>query len=217
MTFSLLGRCARTGAFGVATTTSGVAVGARVPWAEAGVGAVATQHRTDPRLGPRALALLRMGWAAERALAALVTGAEADDWRQLALMDRKGRTAVWHGARVKPERGHAEGSGCVALGNILASAAVPAAMVRAFAASEAESLPERLLRALEAGLGAGGEHVPVSSAAILVADRGELPLCDLRVDLADDPVAAPRALWRRYERDAELVRRRALDPASCGP
>ncbi len=103
------------------------------------------------------------------------------------------------------------------MGNILASAGLPAAMARAFEVSEAESLPDRLLRALDAGLAAGGEHVPVNSAAMLVADAGELPLCDLRVDLAEEPVAALRALWRRYEPDAELVRRRALDPVSCGP
>jgi len=218
MTFSLVGRCARTGALGVATTTSGLAVGARVPHAEAGVGAVASQHRTDPRLGPRGLALLRQGVSPEEAVRALLPQADAaDEWLQLALMDAAGRWAVFHGARVKPERGHAGGEGCVALGNILASASVPAAMLRAFAEATAETLPERLLRGLEAGLEAGGEHSPLVSAALLVADAGELPLCDLRVDLADAPLAALRELWRRYEPEAAPVRRRALDPVSCGP
>ncbi len=141
MTFSLIGRCARTGAFGVARATSGIAVGARVPWAEAGIGAVATQHRTDPRLGPRGLALLREGLSANAALHAMLPGTDADQWRQVAIMDARGGVAVWHNAQVKPQRGHAAGADCIALGNILASEAVPAAMARAFEAARRNRWP----------------------------------------------------------------------------
>ena len=104
MTFSLLGRCARTGQFGAAVTTSSIAVGTRVPFLAAGLGGVLTQHRTDPRLGPRGLGLLRSGCSAAETVAALVTSTPDHRWRQIAVMDAQGRTAHFDGERVKPSR-----------------------------------------------------------------------------------------------------------------
>jgi uncharacterized Ntn-hydrolase superfamily protein len=212
MTFSLIGRCTRTGQFGAAATTSNLAVGARVPFAEAGVGAVLTQHRTDPRLGPRGLALLRSGCSAEETIAALVASTPDHGWRQLAAIDRAGRTAHFHGARVKPASGAAHAEGCVAIGNILASDRVPAAMAEAFAAAPDAPLAARLLRGLEAGLAAGGEHGPVLSASLLVVDREAFPLVDLRIDWAEQPIARLRALWEAYAPLAEDFVRRAVAP-----
>lgn len=216
MTFSLLGRCARTGQIGAAAATSDIGVGARVQHLAAGVGAVLTQHRTDPRLGPRGVALLRSGCAAGEVVEALVASTPHRAWRQLAVIDAAGRTAHFHGERVKPARGHAHGpgesGGCVAIGNILANEVVPAAMVAAFGRDPEVALAERLLAALRAGEAAGGERGPVLSAVLEVHGEHDFPLVDLRVDRAEDPVAALAALYREYApRIGEFVLR-AVDP-----
>ncbi len=212
MTFSLIGRCARTGQFGAAVTTSSIAVGSRVPFCAPGVGAVLTQHRTDPRLGPRGLALLRSGCSAEQALAALVASTPDHQWRQLAVLDATGRTAHFHGARVKPSLEAAHGKDVLALGNILANDRVPAAMRDAFLAAEAEPLAERLMRGLEAGLVAGGEPQPVVSAVLLVVEREDFPLVDLRVDLHPAAVAELRRIWDAYRPSVEEFVVRAVNP-----
>ncbi|MBL6457779.1 DUF1028 domain-containing protein [Belnapia sp. T6] len=212
MTFSLIGRCARTGQFGAAVTTSSIAVGSRVPFCAAGVGAVLTQHRTDPGLGPRGLALLRSGCSAEETVAALVASTPHHAWRQIAVMDAAGRTAHFDGARVKPERAAAHGPDVVALGNILSTEAVPGAMVAAFLAAPGAPLAERLLRALEAGEAAGGEHGEVSSASLMVVWGESFPYVDLRVDKAPAPLPALRALWEEYAPLADGFRQRALAP-----
>lgn len=198
MTFSLIGRCARTGQFGAAVSTSNLAVGSRVPFCAAGVGAVLTQHRTDPRLGHRGLALLRSGCSAQETIDALVASTADHAWRQLAAIDRDGRTAVFHGAHVKPALGAGLARDVIAIGNILANDRVPQAMADAFAADPSAQLAERLLRGLEAGLAAGGEHGPVFSASLLVVHEEVFPLVDLRIDSGAEPIARLRALWEEY-------------------
>ncbi|WP_237216183.1 DUF1028 domain-containing protein [Falsiroseomonas oryziterrae] len=212
MTFSLIGRCARTGQFGAAATTSSLAVGARVQFVAPGVGAVLTQHRTDPRLGPRGLALLRSGCTAEETVAALVASTPDHKWRQLAAIDAAGRTAHFHGARVKPESGAAHGPDVIAIGNILSSAAVPQAMADAFAADPALPLAERLLRGLEAGEAAGGEHGDVRSASLLVFGDHDFALVDLRVDGDAAPIPRLRSLWEEYAPLVDAYVVRVLDP-----
>ncbi|MBR0658885.1 DUF1028 domain-containing protein [Neoroseomonas oryzicola] len=212
MTFSLLGRCARTGQFGAAVTTSSIAVGTRVPFLAAGVGGVLTQHRTDPRLGPRGLDLLRSGCSAEEALAAIVASTPDHRWRQIAVMDRQGRTAHFDGARVKPARSVCHGKDVVALGNILANERVAHAMTDAFLASAERPLAERLVRALEAGEAAGGEHGEVTSASLMVVDREVFPYVDLRIDKAVGPIPALRRLWEEYAPLADGFLKRAIDP-----
>lgn len=212
MTFSLIGRCARTGQFGAAATTSSLAVGARVHAVAPKVGAVLTQHRTDPRLGPRGIALLRSGCTAAETVAALVASTPDHGWRQLAAIDAAGGTAHFHGARVKPEFGAAHGPDVVAIGNILSSAAVPQAMADAFAAHPDLPLAERLLRGLEAGEAAGGEHGDVRSASLLVHGEHDFALVDLRVDGHATPIPALRALWEEYEPLVEAYVVRVLNP-----
>ena len=212
MTYSLLGRCARTGQFAAAVTTSSIAVGARVPHVASGIGGVLTQHRTDPRLGPRGLDLLRGGCSAEETLAALVASTPDHGWRQLAVMDAHGRTAHFHGAAVKPALNAVHVPDCVALGNILANDRVPAAMAAAFSASADQPLAERMVRAMEAGEAAGGEGKPVVSAALLVMEREVFPLVDLRVDLAPDAITALRSLWNIYSPSVQEFLTRAIDP-----
>jgi len=215
MTYSLIGRCARTGQFGCAAATSSLAVGSRVPFAAAGIGAVLTQHRTDPRLGPRGLELLRQGCSAEETLAALVASTPHHGWRQIAVMDRHGRTAQFDGAHVKPARAAVHAPDCIAMGNILANETVPAAMADAFARSSGEPLAERLMRAMEAGEAAGGEGRPVTSAALLVVEREIFPLVDLRVDSAPESIPALRALWNEYRPLAEVFVMRAVEPETA--
>lgn len=215
MTFSLIGRCARTGQFGAAATTSSLAVGARVAFVTPRLGAVLTQHRTDPRLGPRGLALLRSGCTAEEVVAALVASTPHHAWRQLATIDAAGRTAHFHGARVKPESGAAHRADVVAIGNILSSAAVPDAMAEAFAATPALPLAERLLLGLEAGEAAGGEHGAVRSASLLVFGAEDFALVDLRADGHAAPLPALRALWEEYAPLVDAYVVRVLDPDSA--
>lgn len=212
MTFSLAGRCARTGMFGAVVTTSSIAVGSRCPFAAAGLGAVLTQHMTDPRLGPRGLDLLRHGLPARAVVDALVASTPRSDWRQLAVIDAAGRTAAFTGESCRPERAEAHGRDCVALGNIVRSAGVPAAMVAAFEAQPDAPLAERLIAALKAGDEAGGEFKPLVSTALVVADRQSFPYADLRVDADPDPIAALARLWQAYAPTADLYVTRAVDP-----
>jgi uncharacterized Ntn-hydrolase superfamily protein len=212
MTFSLIGRCARSGQIGCAVSTSNIAVGTRVPFARARVGAVLTQNRTDPRLGPRGLDLLASGCSAEEALAALVASTPHIGWRQLAVMDGRGHTAAYTGALVKPHLGMVHGRDCVAIGNILANDRVVPAVADHFAAEPAAPLAARLIGALAAGLAAGGEHGPVRSAAVYVVAEEIFPLVDLRVDAADQPIAALAALWEEYVPWVDEFVIRAVDP-----
>jgi uncharacterized Ntn-hydrolase superfamily protein len=212
MTFSLVGRCPRSGQIGIAVATSSIAVGARCSYGAAGVGAVLTQHRTDPRLGPRGIALLRSGCSAQETLDALVASTPHAQWRQLAVLDAGGNTAAYSGTRVKPEMSAAPAQDACAIGNILSSALVPPAMLRAFQAEPSAPLAERLLRALEEGLAAGGEPVPVRSAHLLVMERESFPLIDLRVDWHDTPIAELRMLWQLYAPQSHDYLVRALDP-----
>src|SRR5262245_63575885 len=94
MTFSLVGMCRRTGMFGAAVTTSSMGVGSRCPYAKAGVGAVLTQHRTDPRLGPRGLELLGAGHSASQVIGQLAQESPTIGWRQLAVIDRQDRKST---------------------------------------------------------------------------------------------------------------------------
>jgi uncharacterized Ntn-hydrolase superfamily protein len=212
MTFSLIGRCPRTGQLGAAVCTSAIAVGSRVAYCEAGVGAVLTQHRTDPQLGPRGLALLRSGCSAQQTVDALVASTHLAQWRQIAALDASGNTAAFSGSRTRPEMSSAPAQDACAIGNILSSARVPAAMLRAFQADPTEQLAERLMRALEEGLAVGGEHGPVHGAHLLVVEHVSFPLVDLRVDWHDQPIAELRALWNRYAPQSSGFVLRALDP-----
>ena len=212
MTFSLAARCAATGMLGGVVTTSSPAVGSRCLFTRAGAGVVLTQFWTDPRLGPRGLALLAEGCGAEAVAGALAASAAEREWRQLAVLDAAGGAGFFHGARVKPAMGAAVGADCVAIGNILANEGVPAAMVAAFEGSAGVPFAERLLMALEAGEAAGGEGRALVSCALQVSHEASFPYVDLRVDASAAPLPALRALWEVYAPQAELYAGRALRP-----
>lgn len=213
MTFSVTGRCARTGMLGVAITTSSIAVGARCPHVRAGVGAVATQNVTNPVLGPGVLARIAQGASAAGALDAAIGGDVAPDYRQVAVVSHDGSVAIHSGGQTLGRHAEAIGDGVVAAGNLLATETLPQAMVDSFGSNADLHLADRLLTALEAGIAAGGEEGPVHSAALLVADANPFPLVDLRVDWDDgDPIARLRALWTAYAPQMDDYVARAVAP-----
>jgi uncharacterized Ntn-hydrolase superfamily protein len=211
MTYSLIARCPRSGGFGAIVTSSSIATAARCI-RTGPLGVVATQNFSDPALAPLGLSLLRQGLGAGAVLRLLLESTTAPEHRQVAVVDRHGR-AAWHvGEASMPEVGQATGPGCVAMGNLLANPDVPAAMVAAFAACPEEPLAERLVRALEAGLEAGGEFDEERGAGLLVSETHDWPVVDLRVDWDAAPVAALRALWDRYAPQQAAYIARFLDP-----
>ena len=214
MTFSIVARCARTGQFGMAISSSSPAVAARCAHVRAGVGAVASQNITDPALGPLVLDQLEAGLPAPEALAAVTAGRAHIDYRQLLVVDREGRTAIHSGGQVLGIWGEARATDCAAGGNLLAEELVPMAMVEAFTGSKGH-LGERLMLALEAGLKAGGEAGPVHSAGLKLADRLSWPLVDLRIDWADDPIGMLRSAWDVFAPQMAAYVQRAKDPTQA--
>lgn len=216
MTFSILGRCPRTHMLGMAVSSSSPAVAARCAHARAGVGVVATQNITDPRLGPKGLDLLAAGLSAERALAQLKNEASHIDYRQLALVDRLGGSAAFSGARTLGIHAVALGHDAAAAGNLLASADVPARVLVRFCKDQALELGDRLINGLRAGLEAGGEAGPVHSAGLVMVRDVAWPVADLRVDWHDgDPIGELAALWLRWKPQMDDYVARALDPAQA--
>ena len=182
----------------MATQSKFIAVGSVVPWAEPGVGAIATQAYANPRYGPDGLALLRQGLEAEEVVRRLT---EADDGRaerQLGVVDATGRAATYTGDECLNWAGGRTGPGYAAQGNILVSAETVAAMAEAFEAS-AGPLAERLLDALDAAQAAGGDSRGQQSAALLVVERdgGYAGLSDVVIDLRADDHERPLEELRR--------------------
>ena len=211
MTFSIVARCAETGMFGMAISSSSPAVAARCAHVRAGVGAVASQNVTDPALGPMLLDRLEAGQGAAAALSGLVAGRPNIAYRQLLVIDRDGRTAIHSGTEVLGVWAQAEGRDCAAGGNLLATPDIPAGMVAAFEGAKGH-LADRLMTALTAGLTAGGEAGPVHSAGLKVADRLSWPLVDLRVDWSDDPIGDLKRAWDVYSPQKEAYVQRAENP-----
>ena len=201
MTFSIIARCPRTGMLGVATSSKFLAAGGGVPHVRAGVGAIASQSFANPYLGIDGLTFLEQGLTSERALEKLIEGDRGRDLRQVGIVDRDGHTAAYTGDKCIPWAGQVEGGGYVCLGNILAGEEVVKAMARAFEVSADEELPERLLRALEAGQEAGGDRRGRQSAGMQVVQTEEYPYCDLRVDDHPDPIPELRRVFEVFQRE----------------
>jgi uncharacterized Ntn-hydrolase superfamily protein len=213
MTFSIVARSADARLFGVAIASSSPAVAARCVHGRAGVGAVATQNITDPRLGPSTLDALGRGLTARGALDEALFATPFAAYRQLLAIGALGPPAIHSGAQGLGIVDAAIGAHAAAAGNLLASPAVPAAMITAFEAATGH-LGDCLLHALRAGLDAGGEAGPVHSAGLLIVRETSWPIVDLRVDWSeDDPVAALGAIWRLYAPQIDDYVRRALDPS----
>lgn len=216
MTFSVSGRCAETGMFGIAVSSSSPSVAARCAHARAGVGVVATQNITDPRLGPKGLDLMAGGLSAEAALARLVAEAPHIEYRQLTLLDAEGRSATYSGARTLGTHATARGVNVVTAGNMLRSDAIPARMVEAFEAQMGHHLGDRLIETMRAAIAAGGEEGPVHSMGMVLVDKVSWNVADLRIDWTEvDPIEECAALWQRWRGEMDAYVTRALNPSGA--
>jgi uncharacterized Ntn-hydrolase superfamily protein len=198
MTFSLIGRCERTGMFGIAISTSEMAVGSRCIHVAPGVGAIVSQASSNPRLGHLGLNLLRAGYSAPRALDEIASSDQFVERRQLGCLDVTGLGAARTGAGNKPWAGHRVERNVVVATNAVVGAEVADSMFDAFKRGADLPLWERLLRSLEAGKAAGGQPDGETSSGLYVVDRDTYPLVDLRVDLHATPVAELRRLADAY-------------------
>jgi uncharacterized Ntn-hydrolase superfamily protein len=200
-TYSIVARDAATGELGVAVQSHWFSVGALVPWAEAGVGAVATQSFVEPSYGPLGLELMRAGKSAPEALKALLAADEGRAVRQVAMIDAQGRVAAHTGEKCIAAAGHRTGANYSVQANLMDKDTVWPAMARAFEAAKGD-LIDRLLAALEAAEREGGDIRGRQAAAILVvrgkstgrpwADR----VVDLRVEDHPQPVEELKRLVR---------------------
>jgi len=197
-TFSLIGRCERTGMIGIAIATSEMAVGSRCIHVAPGVGAVITQASTNPRLGHLGLNLLRAGYSATRVLDEIAASDAHVERRQLGCLDTSGLGAGRTGSGNKPWAGHRIERNVVVAANAVVGARVADAMLDAFDTSAEQPLWQRLLRALEAGKAAGGQPDGETSSGLFVVDREPYPMVDLRVDLHPEPVRELRRLADAY-------------------
>jgi uncharacterized Ntn-hydrolase superfamily protein len=198
MTYSIVARDAATGELGVAVQSHWFSVGTVVTWAEAGVGAVATQSFAEPAYGPQGLSLMKLGLDARAALAALVSADTGQSRRQVAMVDAQGRVAVHTGDGCIAEAGHVTANGVSAQANMMRTARVWPAMLAAYE-NTGGPLRDRLMAALDAGEAAGGDVRGRQSAAMLIvpASSSGQPWRDRVVDLRVDDSPAPLAELRR--------------------
>lgn len=189
MTWSIIARDERTGRVGIAVATRFFAVGALVPHIETGAGAIATQAFINPHYGTRGLALLRGGDSAEETVAELTRSDGGRHNRQLQVMDNAGRFAAYTGAACIDWCGHEKRATFSVAGNMLTGPAVLSETIRTFEAQAALPFARRLIAAMLAGEAAGGDKRGKQSAALLIHDGENYPLCDLRVDDHADPLA----------------------------
>lgn len=192
--------------WGVAVESKFLAVGSVVPWAEPGVGAVATQAHANPTFGPDGLSLLRQGLPADEVVERLVAADDGRDERQLGVVDAKGRSASWTGAECFEWAGHRNGSCYAAQGNILVGAETVDALAETFEETPGLPLAERLLGCLTAAQAAGGDRRGQQSGSLYVVERdgGYAGLSDVVVDLRVDddehPIEELRRLYAIHQR-----------------
>jgi uncharacterized Ntn-hydrolase superfamily protein len=198
-TFSIVARDPATGELGVAVQSHWFSVGSIVTWAEAGVGAVATQSFVDPSYGPLGLSLMRTGRSAPDALKALLAGGEGRDVRQVAMIDSQGRVDAWTGKSDIQAAGHHVGKDYSVQANLMLNDKIWPAMAKAFESTKGD-LAERMLAALDAAQAAGGDIRGRQSAAIVVVTGKPTGLAwkdrtfDLRVDDSPEPLRELRRL-----------------------
>jgi uncharacterized Ntn-hydrolase superfamily protein len=203
-TYSIVACDLDAGRWGVATQSKFLGVGSIVPWAEAQVGAIATQSYANPRYGPDGLALLREGLPAEQVVERLTSADDGRDHRQVGIVDREGGSASFTGSECLDWAGGRTGAGYAAQGNILVSGATVDALAETFEATAGNPLEERLLDCLDAAQAAGGDSRGQQSAALLVVEKdgGYAGLFDvvfdLRVDDHERPLEELRRLYRLH-------------------
>jgi uncharacterized Ntn-hydrolase superfamily protein len=211
MTFTVVGRCKRTGHLGIAIATSSPAVVNRCVNVSRD-GAVAFQSVPDPRLGALGLRLIESGSWPQRVVDELVS---TDKWpgkRQIGIVNGDGHAAAFTGEDNVAWAGHIVGDNHVAMGNVLAGPEVAQAMSEEFLATANLDLEERLLRAIEAGRDAGGQEEGQTSAGLLVYGKETYSRLDLRVDVHEEPVGELRRIFDWYQPLIPYYEERARNP-----
>jgi uncharacterized Ntn-hydrolase superfamily protein len=215
MTFSLVARCADTGMFGLAISSSSPAVAARCSFARAGVGAVASQNVTDPSLGPLTLDLMEQGKSAPEAIAAMTEQAKFIEYRQVLAVDTAGRTAIHSGPNSLGIWTQAQAENVASGGNLLANEGIPQAIVDGFLSAKGH-IGDRLIAAMRSGLAAGGEAGPIHSAGMKIVDKVSWPVADLRCDWTEEcPIENIATAWDIYKPQLDAYIQRALDPSEA--
>ena len=201
-TYSIVARDPKTGELGVAVQSHYFSVGPIVPWAAAGVGAVATQSLVLVDYGPRGLDLMRSGMTARQALDSLLAADAHNEGRQVAMVDAKGNVAAYTGPHCIPDAGHLTGDQFSVQANLMSNPTIWPAMKSAFEKAEGD-LGERMMQALEAAQKAGGDIRGKQSAALIVVAGGQSTgkpwmdkIFDLRVEDAEEPLKELRRLIR---------------------
>jgi len=204
-TYSIVAMDTATGEIGVAVQSHWFSVGTVVAWAEAGVGAVATQSFSNPAFGPQGLTLMKTGLGSEATLKALLESDEGREYRQVGVIDASGKTAAHTGKKNIKEAGHVVGDYYAVQANLMENATVWGAMAKVFENSAGLPLAERLILALEAAQKEGGDIRGKQSAAVLVVSgepTGKSWIdrkVDLRVDDHEEPLKEIRRLWEVHQ------------------
>ena len=209
MTWSIIARDKATGCFGIAVATKFFAVGARVPFIAAGVGAIATQALVNPFYGTKGLRLLRDGKTADAVVNELIAGDDGRDHRQVHIIDANGRIAAHTGTECIGWHGHVAGEEFSVAGNMLAGARVLDETASAYLGGEGLPFPRRLVTAMLAGEAAGGDKRGKQSAALLIYGEEDWSDLDLRVDDHAEPLAELERL-ERVSRERWMSFRRFL-------
>tara|TARA_B100000963_G_C22377909_1_gene558804 strand:- start:29 stop:655 length:627 start_codon:yes stop_codon:yes gene_type:complete len=196
----------------MAVSSSSPAVASRCAHAYAGIGAVASQNVTDPRLGHHVLNAMANGMDADTAIASVIAATSHAAFRQLLAIDYVGRTAIFSGSNTLGINAEYKSQDAAAAGNLLANKTIPKSMVTTFHGTKGH-LGDRLIVAIQAGLVAGGEAGGVHSAGLLIVDNQDWPLAELRCDWTEDcPIAAISAAWDVYKPQMNDYVTRALNP-----
>jgi uncharacterized Ntn-hydrolase superfamily protein len=189
MTWSIVAREKSSGLLGIAVATRFFSAGALVPYAAAGIGAIATQALVNPFYGIDGLKLLRRGFSPQDVVSAVTARDAGGSHRQVHMVDASGRIGAFSGADCVPWYGHITGDQFSVAGNMVAGQNVVSDTAEAFCAAEEVPFPQRLILAMKAGEAAGGDRRGRQSAALLMVGRDEWPALDLRVDDHADPLS----------------------------
>ncbi|MFO1080754.1 MAG: DUF1028 domain-containing protein [Reyranellaceae bacterium] len=222
MTYTILGRCARTGRLGIGIATFSITVGRYARGVRSNTGVTVSQAFARETNNALALRLLAQGFAAPMVLDQLMKDDRYFEYRQIGVIDRDGTAAAYSGPRTRGYSGHVVGDNHVAFGNGLVGREVAEAIAAGFQAHPEDDLEERLLAALEAGRDAGGQgtterHKPERSAALLVHSVHAYPDIDLRVDLHPTAIEELRRIYGEYKPYEAYYRERGRNPRAALP
>lgn len=214
MTFSILGFCKKTGKAGFCQSTSTPAVGWRCTDVVLNRGIVTVQAHADYRQLLIAKRLMELGLGPKKVLKDLQDGDPFFEYRQVAILDFRGNSAVFTGGKAYPWAGQVVGETHIATGNVLVGEQVVQAMSQTFADGEDIELEERLMRSVEAGRNAGGQPDGQTSAALVVYEKEEFPIVNLRVDVSLEPVGELRKIFDWFRPLISYYVQRTNDPSS---